>query len=107
MLIPEAFVHPPARRTLMLHEYFVDSFEDGGWAVLLTDAGRPFSVPRGWLPPATREGDVLAAEALPTGTPADARLRLTVDPSARARREARAAAVRDRIARTDEGDLAL
>lgn len=90
----------------MPHEYFVDRFEDGGWAVLLTDAGRPFSLPREWLPPATREGDVLAARRS-SDVPTGAEIRLTVDPAARARREARAAAVRDRIARTDDGDLAL
>jgi hypothetical protein len=91
----------------MHHEYFVDRFEDGGWTVLLTDAGRPFRVPSGWLPPATREGDVLAAEALAGDTATDARLRLTVDPAARARCEARTAAVRDRIAHPDDGDLSL
>ena len=39
--------------------YTIDRFEDGGLAVLETDAGESVMVPRAQVPPEAREGDVL------------------------------------------------
>lgn len=58
----------------------VDSVEEG-IAAVVDDAGRIAHVPLWLLPPATREGDVLALERAPAGDDA-CTLRITIDRAA-------------------------
>ena len=43
-------------------QYVVDRFEGRDWTVLENPLGKPFSIPREWLPESVREGDVIAIE---------------------------------------------
>jgi hypothetical protein len=88
--------------------YVVDRFEDRGWVVLEDPEGASFPVPRGWLPAAAAEGDVLVVRA--SGEGADgtgSSVRFELDPEERAKRMENIAAIRDRLKQGPSGDLEL
>lgn len=81
----------------------VDRIE-GAVAVLEGDDGT-LDVPASWLPSGAREGSVLRVDL---DRDADAsRLVLTLDPEARAAREAELRELRDSIPEGPDGDIAL
>lgn len=86
------------------HRLEVDRFE-GDLAVVRVDGGRVLDLPRWLLPPAVREGDVVAVRGEGEGDLA--RVELRVDREAADAARAEAAALLLRLRRTDPGgDLA-
>jgi len=84
--------------------YTIDRFEDKGWAVLEGEGTR-LTVPRGWLPSAAREGDVLRVTVDDeSGVKA---VRFEIDPAARDERLEEARRLRDRIPPGPKGDISL
>lgn len=90
----------------------VDRFEAAGLAVLEWKEGAFISLPHEWLPRGTREGDVLRAtvggedaESGASGGPMTISFR--IDHEATRERRQQAAALRDRLPRAGEGDIAL
>jgi hypothetical protein len=84
--------------------YTIDRFE-GDWAVLEDAGGRTFNIPREWLPPDAREGDVLNASGVDA---AGAHLlRLTLDAEGREDRLDNAARRREALPRGPKGDVKL
>ena len=86
--------------------YAIDRFEGGEWAVLEDDEARTFRVPRHWLPPAAREGDVVNATEQDAGTGSRV-LRFELDPAARQARLDQARRLRDQLPRGPKGDVSL
>lgn len=86
--------------------YTIDRFEGVGWAVLEDEHGQTFTVPRGWLPSAAREGDGLKGDATAQTTAATV-LRFELDPTARDEQLAKARARRDALPRGPKGDISL
>jgi hypothetical protein len=89
--------------------FVIDRFEDGGFAVLEAEDGRTFPVPRDWLPEGCAEGDVLSIRpaAGEADTPGAIRLEIRRDPEATRARLEEAKAIRDRLPRGGDGDIAL
>ena len=84
--------------------YTIDRFEDDRWAVLESDGPR-VTVPRGWLPSAAREGDVLTAtEHDEAGV---STVRFEIDSATRGARLEEARRLRDRIPPGPKGDISL
>ena len=84
--------------------YTIDRFEGDKWAVLESDGPR-VTVPRGWLPSAAREGDVLkATEYHESGV---STVRFEIDPAARDERLEEVRRLRDRIPPGPKGDISL
>lgn len=84
--------------------YTLDRFEDNDLAVLETDAGESFTVPRAHLPLEAKEGDVLA------GLPwydRDGAVRYRIDVALTAERKRETADLRASLPRAGEGDLEL
>ena len=84
--------------------YTIDRFEDGGLAVLETDAGESVMVPRAQVPPEAREGDVLLEL---DASVIDGEVRYAVDFEASERRKREAADLRASLPAAPEGDLEL
>lgn len=85
--------------------YTIDRLEDSGWAVLEDEHARTFNVPRKWLPPETREGDVLDISEQPS---TDSHLlRFRLDTAGREERLAEAAKRREALPRGPKGDIKL
>jgi hypothetical protein len=85
--------------------YTIDRFEGDAWAVLEDEDARTFNVPRRWLPPDAREGDVLdvSQQAAAEGSA----IQFVVDVPARNERLDQAARRRSQLPRGPGGDLAL
>ena len=84
--------------------YTIDRFEDDKWAVLEGDGPR-VTVPRGWLPSAAREGDVL--KTIEHGEHGVSTVRFEIDPAARDARLEDARRLRDRIPPGPKDDISL
>ena len=84
--------------------YTIDRFEGDDWVVLEDEHARTFNLPRRWLPPEAREGDVLDVSAQ-AGTDAHV-LRVVVD-HGRDERLAEAIRRRSLLPRGPRGDLSL
>ena len=84
--------------------YTIDRFEGDTWAVLEGDGPR-VTVPRGWLPSAAREGDVL--KAIEHGESGVSTVRFEIDPAARDARLEETRRLRDRIPPGPKGDISL
>lgn len=82
----------------------IDRFEDHNLAVLETDTGEAFEVPRSHLPSDAREGDVLTE--LP-GDQQHGEVRYAVDHETTAQRLEEATALRGSLAQAPEGDIEL
>ena len=86
--------------------FTIDRFEGLNWAVLETDESKTISVPRSWLPPVAREGDVLQISE--GDEPSGARtIRLEVDPAAREAQTEDARRLRDQLPKGPKGDISL
>jgi len=84
--------------------YTIDRFEDDQWAVLESEGPR-ITVPRRWLPSATREGDMLlATESSESGL---STVRFEIDPAARDARLEEARRLRGLIRSGPKGDISL
>ena len=86
--------------------YTIDRFEDGGWAVLEDSQVRTFTIPRAWLPPSTREGDVVRCQRRDDDGSSRWVL-FTLDHTSRAERLDRARELRDSLPRGPKGDVSL
>lgn len=86
--------------------FTIDRFEGPDRAVLEDEHALTHSVPRAWIPPGAKEGDVLrSAGELPTdGTQT---IQLHVDHSATAARHRLVQERRDSLPRGPEGDIRL
>lgn len=84
--------------------YTIDRFEDNDLAVLETDAGKSVTVPRLYIPPQAREGDVLVE--LPWYD-RDGEVRYRVDVAETKKRQQQVADLRASLPKADEGDLEL
>ena len=85
--------------------YTIDRFEGDDWVVLEDERARTFSVPRPWLPPEVREGDVIDVSA---GGAGDAYgLRVVVDVHGRDDRLSQALRRRSSLPRGPRGDVSL
>ncbi len=86
--------------------YTIDRFEGGDWAVLEDDQARTFRIPRHWLPPGAREGDVLtvSTDAAESGACV---LRFELDPAGREERLDQARRLREQLPRGPKGDVSL
>ena len=86
--------------------YTLDRVESGNWAVLEDEHATTFRVPRAWLPPDTREGDVVTVSA-EASEPGAAVLRFVLDADARAEQLEQARQLRGRLPRGPKGDVSL
>lgn len=85
--------------------YVVDALEPSGQARLeALDGPASIVVPSSWLPPHTREGDVVATLAVP---PSGAAVRFTVDAAATEERRRALQGRRDGLPSAPSGDLDL
>ena len=85
--------------------FFLDKFEDGGWARLEREDGKSFDVPRDWLPEDASEGDVLRGEVASQGQAS--RVSFTVDDAEKGRRLEEVRKLRESRPVAPEGDLTL
>jgi len=69
--------------------------------------GRVFSVPRHWLPPNAREGDVLREELAVIDRSDQRRVTLTIDPEERKRRMREVDALKKSLPQGPKGDFTL
>lgn len=96
---------PTHHRRRTVARYIIDRFEENEWAVIEDEESRTFSVPRQWMPPEAREGDVLKVSQ---ESPGDRRvLHVELDTAAREERLTDAANRRGRLPRAPRGDLKL
>jgi hypothetical protein len=84
--------------------YTLDRFE-GEWAVLETEQGKTFSVPREWLPADAAEGAALTVSA--SSEPGAKTLRVELDSAAQSERLSEARRLRDPLPRAPKGDISL
>ena len=91
---------------IRLPVFTIDRFEGPAWAVLEDELARARTVPRSWVPPGAREGDVLSA---PDDLPTDPMQvpRLDLDPTATADRRRLMQERRDRLPRGPSGNIRL
>ena len=85
--------------------FTIDRFE-ADWVVLEDEQARTFRIPRMWVPPGAREGDVLNAEYQSPGNTAGL-VRLEIDANAREQRLADAESRRASLPRGPKGDVSL
>ena len=85
--------------------FFLDKFEDNGWARLEREDGKSFDVPREWLPEEAREGDVLKGDVASQGQAS--RVSFTVDDAEKARRLEEVRTLRENRPVAPEGDITL
>jgi hypothetical protein len=89
-----------------MSRYTIDRFDVGDFAVLEDELARTVRLPRRWLPPDAREGDVV--EALEQDAEPGARiLRFRLDPAARDAQRVEAERLRAGVPRAPKGDLSL
>ena len=89
-----------------MSRYTIDRFEGADWATLEDEQARVFNVPRQWLPPGAREGDVVQASEHATGATTKS-LRFEIDPASRNAQLVNARELRKRLPRAPKGDVSL
>ena len=98
---------PCSNRRVTPDYAILDRFEDNDQAALEFSAGVTLNVPRSWLPPQVREGDVLRLRVTEnaSGTSSFVSLRVDVDETAVRREEVED--LRSMLSKAPEGDLEL
>ena len=85
----------------------LDRFEDNDQAVLELSAGVTLNVPRNWLPPKAREGDVLRLRVTESVSGNSSLVQFVVDVAKTAERREEITELRDSLPKAPEGDLDL
>ncbi len=86
--------------------YTIDRFEDGDWAVLENSQSHTFTIPRTWLSPSAREGDVVRCDWRDEDSSSRV-VSFTLDAGLRAERLDRARELRDSLPSGPKGDVSL
>lgn len=85
----------------------LDRFEDNDQAVLELAVGLTMTVPRSWLPPKAKEGDVLRLRITESESGTGSFLSFHIDARQTTQRREAAKDLRDSLPKGPEGDLEL
>ncbi len=85
----------------------LDRFEDNDQAVLELSAGVTLNVPRNWLPPKTKEGDVLRLRVTESASGTSSYVSFRVDAAKTAKRREEVEDLRSTLPKAPEGNLDL
>ena len=85
----------------------LDRFEDNDQAVLEISAGVTLDIPRAWLPPKAREGDVLRLHVTESVSGHSSVVSFRVDAAKTAERREEVEDLRSTLPKAPEGDLDL